>query len=147
MEYKLPQHLSEQIYLVGQMEDKYILEKLKELQLTTDACALISFVNDHPGTRQKEINQSLNRQAASVSNMIKRLEKRDLIIRRIDPNNSREKQVFLLKDGLNMVDKINQVVQDLDNFLKPCIDKNGNVNIQQFYQAILVQLQNLGIAG
>ncbi|MCH3921624.1 MarR family winged helix-turn-helix transcriptional regulator [Limosilactobacillus sp.] len=146
MRYQLPASLGEQIYLVGQMENKYILTKLKELQLTADTATIISFVNDHPGTRQKEINQALNKQAATVTNMIKRLEKRNLMIRRVDPENSREKQCFLLKDGLEIVDKIDQSTADVNALLKPCVLPTGEVNIQQFFQALLEALRELGVA-
>ncbi|GEO68281.1 MarR family winged helix-turn-helix transcriptional regulator [Levilactobacillus acidifarinae] len=146
MNYQLPQQLGEQIYLVAQMEDKYILTRLKSLQLTADTATLITYVNAHPGTRQKEINHALNRQAASVTNMLKRLEKRDLVIRRVDAQDSREKQTFLLKDGLAMVTKINQVTADVNQLLQPCLLPTGEVNIQKFYQALLTALQQLGIA-
>lgn len=146
MEYQLPEPLGEQIYLVAQMEDKYTLAKLKKLQLTADTSNLITYVNNHPGTRQKEINRALNKQAATITNMIKRLESRNLLIRRIDPNNSREKQVFLLKDGLDMVNKINEVTEEISDLLNPCVTDSGNVNIEAFYNNLLIALQQLGIA-
>lgn len=146
MKYQLPATLGEQIYLVGQMEDKYIMTTLKTMNLTVDTCTLINYVNDHPGTRQKEINQTLNKQAATVTNMIKRLEKRDIMIRRVDPHNSREKQCFLLKPGLEMVDRIKATENKLNDLLKPCVLPTGEVNIQKFFQILLKALQKLGAA-
>lgn len=143
MDYQLPTTLTEQIYLVGQMEDRYILLRLKSLQLTADTASLISYVNENPGTRQKEICTALNRQAASVTNMIKRLEKRDLIIRRVDRSDSRERQVFLLKDGLKIVDQINQVTADLEILLRPSVVGPGQVDIPNFFVSIKKALQDL----
>lgn len=133
MDYQLPKNRAEQIYVVGQMENEYLIKQLKALNLTYDTAAIIKYVNDHPGTRQKEIAQTINRQAATTTNMIKRLEKRLLLIRRIDPHNSREKQVFLLKDGLEMVNKIKQTEKSLDQMLKPFINRDNSIKIQEFF--------------
>ncbi|MCH3904297.1 MAG: MarR family transcriptional regulator [Lactobacillus sp.] len=140
MEYLLPKNRAQQIYVVAQMENDYLLHALKNLNLSYDTAAIIKYVNDHPGTRQKEIAEYINKQPASVTNMIKRLEKRLLLIRRVDPDNSREKQVFLLKDGLDMVTKIKQAEQDLDDLIDPYVQADGSVKIREFYQTLKQKL-------
>jgi DNA-binding MarR family transcriptional regulator len=141
MKYSLPKNRAQQIYVIGQMENAYLIKALKNCGLSYDTAAIIKYVNDHPGTRQKEIAKYINRQPASVTNMIKRLEGRLILIRRLDPENSREKQVFLLKDGLDLVNKVKQAEQDLDDLIAPFITAEGAVQIKGFYQALKDKLK------
>lgn len=143
MDYQLPKNKAEQIYVVGQMENEYLIKALKNLNLSYDTAAIIKYVNDHPGTRQKEIAAYINRQAATTTNMIKRLESRLLLIRRVDPNNSREKQVFLLKDGLEMVNKIKQTEKDLDKLLKPFLNADGSIKLKAYFAVLKDKLSKI----
>lgn len=134
---------AQRIYMTGQLENDYILYFLKKWHLTVDTASIITYVNAHPGTSQKKIAAYLHKQPATITNMIKRLERRLLLIRRNDARDSREKQVFLLKDGLNMVAKINKPVQDLNQFLKPCLDHNGHVDVERFSHVLAQKIEKL----
>lgn len=138
-----PNNFAEQLYTVGSLEDTYILKRLKKLNLSAEDATLIQYVGTHPGTRQKEIAQRLNRQAATISNMIKRLERRNLIIRRTDLTNSREKQVFLLQDGLGLITQIEQVTTDINQLILPAKRHGTCVNVRQAYDILSNALSHL----
>ena len=144
MNYILPKDFAEQIYVVAHMGEQYIINGIRNLGLNVDQATLIKFVGANPGSRQKEICTALNRQAATVSNMIKRLEEKNLIIRRTDPNNSREKQVFLLPEGTAMINDILQVAQDLEVLVTPCRIGDSGVDIRQFYEILLPYVSGKG---
>lgn len=73
--------------------------------------------------------------------MIKRLEKRLLLIRRSDNSDLRAKQVFLLKDGLAMVDKIDQPVKELNQLLKPCLDDRDHLDVKRFFNILTQKME------
>lgn len=143
MEYQLPKNNSQLIFATGQLENRYILSFLKKLGLTVDTASIITYVNNHPGTSQKEIAAYLHKQPATVTNMIKRLKKRLLLIRRNDQRDSREKQVYLLKGGLDLVAEINKPVQNLEKLYRPCVDKKGHVDLIKMFQSLTQALIKL----
>jgi hypothetical protein len=47
----------------------------------------------------------------------------------------------LLKDGLDLVNKVKQAEQDLDDLIAPFITAEGAVQIKGFYQALKDKLK------
>lgn len=109
---------AELIYQVGQLESKIIQRRLADIGLRMDHARLLHYVSDRPGTNQVTLAEYLNIQPATLTNMIKKLEKQSFIIRHIDPDNPHMKQIFLLPEGEAAAYKINDVFDQLNHIVE-----------------------------
>lgn len=110
------------IYHIGRLENVFINQKLESVNLRMSHAHLLKFVKRHPGCIQKELARDLTYQPGSLTNILKTLEKREMIIRKKDPTNGLQKQIFLLPQGekvLKVVDQafeeLNELIGELDN--------------------------------
>ena len=117
MSKECPISTAELIYQIGQLEDQFIRKHLSSIGIRMDHARLLHYVGEVPGTNQVSLATFLNVQPATLTNMIKKLEKQNLIIRRTDPTNPHMKQIFLMPDGVSAVEKINQVFNDLNDLV------------------------------
>lgn len=109
--------LSNLIYHIGRLENIFIKQKLGKTNLRMTHVHLLHFVAQHPGCIQKELAQDLTYQAGSLTNMLKTLEKREMIIRKKNPNNGLQKQIFLLPKGKEVLKSIDSAFEDLDKLI------------------------------
>jgi len=110
--------IAELIYQVGQLESKIIQRRLADIGIRMDHARLLHYVSDIPGTNQANLAKYLNIQPATLTNMIKKLEKQSFIIRRVDPDNPHMKQIFLLPEGEKAARKINDVFDQLNHIVE-----------------------------
>ncbi|KRK80644.1 hypothetical protein FD03_GL002071 [Companilactobacillus nodensis DSM 19682 = JCM 14932 = NBRC 107160] len=69
--------------------------------------------------------------------MIKKLEKQDLVIRRVDPNDSHQKRLFLLPKGEDAAQQVNEVFHELNEIVMLAnLDNNGQ--LQELFEMLLV---------
>ncbi|WP_164505117.1 MarR family winged helix-turn-helix transcriptional regulator [Companilactobacillus hulinensis] len=108
---------AELIYQAGQLESKIIQRMLSDIGIRMDHARLLHYVGDIPGTNQANLAEYLNIQPATLTNMIKKLEKQNFIIRRVDPDNPHMKQIFLLPEGESAARKINSIFNQLNNIV------------------------------
>ncbi|BDZ30933.1 MarR family winged helix-turn-helix transcriptional regulator [Lactiplantibacillus brownii] len=119
-----PVTTAELIYQVGQLEGKIIQQRLTDIGIRMDHARLLHYVSDVPGTNQVDLAKYLNVQPATLTNMIKKLEQQNLIIRRISPTDSHMKQIFLLPKGEVAARKINDVFNQLNQIVASVDLKN-----------------------
>ncbi|BDZ29572.1 MarR family transcriptional regulator [Lactiplantibacillus sp. WILCCON 0030] len=112
-----PVTTAELIYQVGQLEGQIIQRRLADIGIRMDHARLLHYVSDVAGTNQANLAEYLNVQPATLTNMIKKLEKQNLIIRRVNPINSHMKQIFLLPEGEKAAHKINEVFNQLNRIV------------------------------
>ncbi|MBP2057520.1 DNA-binding MarR family transcriptional regulator [Lactobacillus colini] len=111
---RLPSNL---IYHIGRLENVFINQKLESVNLRMSHAHLLKFVQRHPGCIQKELAQDLTYQAGSLTNILKNLEKRQMIIRKRDPNNGLQKQIFLLPQGEAVLKSVDQAFKELNQLI------------------------------
>lgn len=107
---------AELIYQVSRAQEQYVSKKLSQFGLNMDHAHILLYVSKNPGTIQKDIANFFDFQPASLTNMIKSMEKKDYIIRRKNPENQKFKQLYLLTEGQKYIDKVNEVFEQLDSF-------------------------------
>lgn len=128
---------AELIYQIGQLEGKIIHQRLSGLGIRMDHARLLHYVSQRSGTNQVNLAKYLNVQPATLTNMIKKLEKQDLIIRRVDPNDSHQKRVFLLSKGEDAARQVNEVFQELNEIVMSAnLDDNGQ--LRKLFEMLLV---------
>ncbi|ANK65309.1 hypothetical protein AYR54_08700 [Loigolactobacillus backii] len=107
-------NLSERLHLVVAQETDFIHAQLSELGLNNQQARLLKYVSEHPGTIQKDVAEYLNRQNATVTNMLKLMAKRGYIVRKIPADNERQKQIFLEPKGEKLLGSINATFASLE---------------------------------
>lgn len=124
------QQLANKIYRLGHIERVLVDRELSPLNLRMNHARVLHFIDQHPGCLQKEVADYLDYQAASLTNLINFLEKRKMLVRKVDPQNGRQRQLFLLDSGKQAVTKsdavfakLNRLVGDFDPDLVNKLDQ------------------------
>jgi len=74
---------------------------------------VLKLIANKPGLIQKDIADAVNHRAASVSVLLKNLEKAGYLVREIPDDNTRNKQIFLTAQGQHVVDVFTQTQTDI----------------------------------
>lgn len=109
--------LANLLYHIGKLENLLINQKLASINLRMSHAHVLRYIQKHPGCIQKEVADYLFYQPASFTNVVKLLEKRNMIERRPDPTNSLKKQLFLLPAGKEVLDQVNDAFDDVNKLV------------------------------
>lgn len=109
--------LANLLYHVGKLENLLINQRLASINLRMTHAHVLRYIQKHPGCIQKEVADYLFYQPASFTNVVKLLEKRKMIERRIDPNNGLKKQLFLLPAGKEVLKQVNQAFEEVNELV------------------------------
>lgn len=77
--------LANLLYHIGKLENLLINQKLSSINLRMTHAHALRYIQKHPGCIQKEVAEYLFYQPASFTNVVKLLEKKQMIERRPDP--------------------------------------------------------------
>lgn len=106
--------LSEQIRTLSILQQEFIREHLKEIELNVMQARAVNYISFYPGTIQKDLALYLGKQNATVTNILKLLEKQDYIRREIPDDNERQKKLYLTEKGNETAIFLQKMFQDLD---------------------------------
>lgn len=127
------------IHQIAKLEESLINQQLHELNLNSDQAHTLRFIGDHSGTNQRAIATLLGRSAASVSNLLKGLESKQLIEKHLNPDNDREKQISLTTQGEEIVRDVKHAFEILDNRVGEALSSPDQVRKQldKIYQHLV----------
>ena len=77
-----------------------------DINVSFDQWLVLVEISESRGTNQKSIAAYLCKEVASISRILDKLQNRSLIIRKSNPENQREVNLFLTHEGLELVEKI-----------------------------------------
>lgn len=100
--------------------------ELKFLSVSPQQGRTLAYLDEHQneGLIQKDLAEALDRRGASITNHLQGLEKAGFIERRIDKTNERQKRIFLLDKGQQIVSQIEQYFLDAEqDMLAPLNDE------------------------
>ena len=109
--------LANLLYHIGKLENLLINQKLAPINLRMSHAHVLRYIQKHPGCIQKEVADYIFYQPASFTNVVKLLEKRNMIERRPDPTNGLKKQLFLLPAGKEVLDQVNDAFDDVNKLV------------------------------
>jgi DNA-binding MarR family transcriptional regulator len=70
---------------------------------------------EREGRTHSELAESMNVTPATISNMVKRMEKSNLVIRRSDPNDERVSRVYLTDKGRRLEEDVMNALRNLND--------------------------------
>lgn len=133
-------NLSEQFHALSNAETGYIHAHLHDLHLNNSQARLLKHIADHPGALQKDAAAYLNRQNATVTNMLKGLETRGLIERKIPRDNERQKQLYLRPAGVELVKAIRAIFTALEQQIEAAVPTADQPQLIAQLQAIAAKI-------
>jgi DNA-binding MarR family transcriptional regulator len=140
MKVNTTESLSEQIYSIHNLQQEYIQTRLKEIGLNTQQARTLNYIFITPGTIQKKLAVYLGKQDATVTNLLKNLEKKDYLLRKIPDENERQKQLYLTDKGKAAVEKIQTIFNSLEQAFSDILSESEQVTAMQLMQKIRQQL-------
>ncbi|OTO72691.1 MULTISPECIES: MarR family winged helix-turn-helix transcriptional regulator [unclassified Enterococcus] len=132
--------LAEKIYAVSTLQQNFVIERLKTLHLNSLQSRSLNFIAMYPGTMQRELANYLGKQQATVTNILKVLEEKKLIYRRIPKNNERQKNIYLTPEGEQMVEKVQTIFDELGRQMESVFSKEERHQFELFLKRAEDQL-------
>ncbi|WP_321388282.1 MarR family transcriptional regulator [uncultured Enterococcus sp.] len=97
--------------------------RLKKIGLNVQQARTLNYIFANPGTIQKGLAAYLGKQDATITNLLKSLEKKQLILRKIPDDNERQKQLYLTEKGSATVEKIQALFSELEQTLSDLLSE------------------------
>ncbi len=132
--------LAEKIYAVSTLQQNFVIERLKTLHLNSLQSRSLNFIAMYPGTMQRELANYLGKQQATVTNILKVLEEKKFIYRRIPKNNERQKNIYLTPEGEQMVEKVQTIFDELGRQMESVFSKEERQQFELFLKRAEDQL-------
>ncbi|KGL38572.1 MULTISPECIES: MarR family winged helix-turn-helix transcriptional regulator [Listeriaceae] len=121
--------LSEKIYQLSLLQQDYISKRLKGVHLNLLQAKSLNYVAANSGTIQKDLAHYLGKQNATITNILKELEKKGLIYREIPSDNERQKQIFLTVEGEELVRHVQQAFRDLNEGMEKALSGRARKHV------------------
>lgn len=115
--------LGRQIYLTSQAIRNNIDRLLKPFDLTREQLHLLKGLDRQKGRTQSEIGSLTGKSPANTTRILDRLEKKNLIIRRENPQDRRSQLVFLTDKGADLSREMARLLEALSARIEESIDK------------------------
>lgn len=103
------------IMSIQMLFQKELLNALKDTGLSMGQPKIIDYLKDHDGVSQKNLAFGCHIEPASLTSLLNRMEKQNLIERRMLHGNRRSLYVYLTKKGWEMASIISSVFDELEN--------------------------------
>jgi len=98
------------------------LEWFRERDVSREQAFALGFLEDNPGSSQRDIAAMTRTSAASVSSLLQGLEKRGLVERRTDAESARTKRVFATPEGIALIHGFEPAMAALEDTILAPLD-------------------------
>lgn len=90
--------------------------RLSELGLNTQQGQIMGYIFEHQekGVIQKDLAEHFDRKGATITSMLQGLEKKGYIRRVIPKDNERQKKIYLLEKGADLVEEFNEIFMEVE---------------------------------
>lgn len=139
MKFGMTDSLLEQLYSINNLQQEYIQKRLKKVGLTTQQARTLNYVAANSGTIQKNLGIYLGKQNATVTNLLKTLEKQEYITRKIPDDNERQKRLYLTAKGTAIVKEVQAIFIGLEENLSLLLPPAEKTELMQSLKNISQQ--------
>ncbi|QHT58587.1 winged helix-turn-helix transcriptional regulator [Paenibacillus lycopersici] len=122
--------ISEQIHLLHILQKHYIHKQLSKIELNEIQARTLNYVLTYPGVIQRDLAQYLGKQNATITNILKILEKRKYIKREITAGNERQKELYITEDGKRQAEFIQHIFSDLEDIISGALHDLEKSNVK-----------------
>jgi len=115
--------LGRRIYLTSQAIRNNIDRLLKPFDLTREQLHLLNNLDRQKGRTQSQIGGVIGKSPANMTRILDRLEKKNLIVRRDNPEDRRSQLVHLTIEGAQLSTEMSRLIKALSSRIEENIDK------------------------
>lgn len=92
-------------------------ESIRQLGLNSQQGRILDYIYNHQdeGIIQKDLAEVFNRRGATITSMLKGLEKKGYIERRIPKDNERQKNIYLLSKGEELINDFHKAFSKVES--------------------------------
>lgn len=116
--------------------------KFKEYDITIEQWALLTRLWKNDGISQTQLSLRSGKDLPSITRMLDKLQKKELIRREVDPNDSRAYLIFLTQSGKELEDKLDYIAYEVENKSLQNIKKEDIEILKKVINSILINLDN-----
>ncbi len=95
--------------------NKAIVQKIPELDLFPGQPKILEYLLEHNGSIAKEICEGCVLDKSTIANLLPRMEKQDLIIRKPDTLDKRSSRIYLTEKGLYLAKEVKKICFAVDD--------------------------------
>ncbi|WP_217077555.1 MarR family winged helix-turn-helix transcriptional regulator [Clostridium baratii] len=113
-------------------------KRIGELGLNSQQGRVIGYIYDHQdeGIIQRDLADVFHKRGATITSMLKGLEKNEYIERRIQSDNERQKNLYVLPKGEKLINDFNEVFSDLENKITSCLTEEELKTLEKLLSKI-----------
>lgn len=115
-------------------------KKINKLGLNSQQGRVIQYIYDHQdeGLIQKDLADTFGRTTASITSMLKGLEKKGYIRREIPANNERQKNIYVEEKGVNLIQTFDDVFIQIEEEVTEALTEEE----KELFKNILIKINN-----
>jgi DNA-binding MarR family transcriptional regulator len=130
---KLNTYLCYNMRAAGKKIDHLLDNSLKELGISIPQAFILFCLKEENGLTLKEIGSRTLVDSSSMTVLVDKLEKTQLVTRKLDNQDRRAIRVFITEAGLEMADEITNLIADINTLL---FDLLGEENQKEFLHGL-----------
>ena len=131
------------IGLTGQSMRSYADQRLKSYDLTVEQLQVLKQVDLDRGQPQNKLSQLTGKSPANMTRILDRLEKKNRIVRKMNPEDRRSSLVFLTEDGEKLKDEVMKLFEGLRSELVEGIDIEKQLIAIEVLRAIRKNIEKM----
>lgn len=98
-------------------EQRYFTEHVKQADVTSQQARTLGYIDKHPGAIQRDVADAFKRRGASISSMLKNLERDGYIERKRSPTNDRTKVLYITEKGKQIITEVDSIFKTIEEKL------------------------------
>lgn len=128
--------------LAHQMKN-YADRRLDDFGITQEQSHTLGYIYRHQekGISQKDIMKTFDRKGSTVSSILKNLEKRDLVNRKVNPEDTRSKILKLTDEGITLVESFTKVFDEIEERMILNFDEEDKIKLKEYLEQMMKNLE------
>ncbi|AIQ12769.1 MarR family winged helix-turn-helix transcriptional regulator [Paenibacillus durus] len=113
-------------------------QRLAEYGLNSQQGRMISYIsaNEEKGIIQKDLEQVFQRRGASITSMLQGLEKKGFVERRVSPDDERQKRLFVLPQGKELIREFDRLFAESEELIKGGLNPGEQENLYNLLRKV-----------
>lgn len=118
-------------------------QKLEQFDITNEQGHTLGYLYAHQqdGLTQNDIAKALQRTGPTVSNLLRNLERKKLIYRYVDAQDTRRKNIGLTNSGIKLVEAFTSIFDEMEQTLVSQLSEEENEQMKANLTKMLSSLQ------
>ena len=128
--------------LAHQMKN-YADRRLDDFGITQEQSHTLGYIYRHQekGISQKDIMTTFDRKGSTVSSILKNLEKRDLVYRKVNPEDTRSKILKLTDEGITLVESFTKVFDEIEERMILNFAEEDKIKLKEYLEQMMKNLE------